>query len=75
MNSNTTPATGDFEPLLVSRSMAARLLDLSERSIDLLIKDGRLCAVRVGGRVLISNTALHEFALKGSDRRIRTRRS
>jgi excisionase family DNA binding protein len=72
MNTNTAVvAAGNFEPLLVSRKIAAQRLGLSVRSIDLLISSERLDCVVVGGRVLIPSSALHDFAKRGTPQRIR----
>ena len=65
-------AEGSVTPLLlVSRREAARLLNLSIKSIDLLQKDGRLQPTKIGGRVLFSMVTLSAFAAAGCPTRIR----
>ena len=71
MNTNTVVAAGAFEPLLVSRKIAAKRLSISVRSVDLLVADGRLDSVVIGGRVLIPSGVLYDFAQKGCPGRIR----
>jgi excisionase family DNA binding protein len=56
--------------LLYSRREAAKLLNLSVRSVDHLLGDGRLSSVRIGRRRLISNDALLNFAGVGVRERI-----
>ena len=53
------------EKLLYGRSAAAAALDLSTGAIDLLIDTGRLRAIRIGRRVLITAESLRSCA--GSD--------
>ncbi len=48
--------------LLFSRLETARLLNLSPRSVDYLIFDGRLASVKKGRRRLITRDALLNFA-------------
>ena len=48
--------------LLLSRGEAAEVLGVSVRTIDSLIKAGRMLAVRLGRRVLIPVEHLQEFA-------------
>lgn len=64
-------AEGTVTPLLVSRKEAARLLNLSVISIDLLQKDGRLQPTHIGGRVLFLMANLVAFAEAGCSSRIR----
>jgi len=59
------------EPLLVSRARAAAMLCLSQRSVDLLIKSGRLASTRAGRKVLVPMTAVRDFAERGSTERMR----
>jgi excisionase family DNA binding protein len=47
-------------PLLSLRE-AARLLGISFWSVRRLIRDGRLCPVRVGKRVLLEQSTLERF--------------
>jgi len=49
-------------PILVSRRTAARLLNLSVRTISQLIASGELRAKRVGKRVLLLRDDLERFA-------------
>jgi len=64
-------AEGSVTPLLVSRKEAARLLNLSVKSVDLLLKDNRLMPTFIGGRKLISMATLSAFAAAGCSSRIR----
>jgi len=64
-------AEGTISPLLVSRKEATRLLNLCQKSVDLLISDGRLKATKIGGRVMLSMSALADFATAGCPTRIR----
>ena len=50
------------EKLFVGREAAAKLLDVSTRTIDDAIKEGELPASRVGRRVLIRVDDLIRFA-------------
>ena len=52
----------ETEKLFVGRDTAARLLDVSTRTIDDAVRDGELAASRVGRRVLIRIEALIQFA-------------
>jgi len=49
-------------PILVGFSRAAKLLDLSESTIERMAADGHLPTVRVGSRVLIRRTDLEAWA-------------
>jgi excisionase family DNA binding protein len=49
-------------PILVGLSRAAKLLDLSESTIERMIADGHLPTVRVGSRVLIRRADLEAWA-------------
>lgn len=62
---------GSVTPLLVSRKEAARLLNLCQKSVDLLLSDGRLTPTHVGGRVMVSMATLSAFAAAGCLTRIR----
>jgi excisionase family DNA binding protein len=53
------------EKLLYGRSAAAAALDLSTGAIDTLIESGKLHAIRIGRRVLITAESLRLFT--GSD--------
>jgi len=48
--------------LLFSRAEAARLLNLSERSIDHLVATNRITSVKKGRRRLFSRHSLENFA-------------
>jgi excisionase family DNA binding protein len=58
--SETMQPTNDF--ILASKREAARLLCLSVRTIDNLIRSKELTARRVGRRVLVPRAALEAFA-------------
>jgi excisionase family DNA binding protein len=45
-------------PALCSRKAAAHKLGVTERSVDRAVKDQQLKAIRVGGRVMITNASL-----------------
>ena len=49
-------------PILVSVQRAARLIDLSESTVERMVADGHLAAVRVGARLLIRRTDLEAWA-------------
>lgn len=49
-------------PVLVGIPRAARLIDLSESTVEKLAADGHLPVVRVGSRVLIRRTDLEAWA-------------
>jgi len=53
-----------MEKLLLNRKEAASLLSVSVQSVDKLVHKGKLRCVRVGKRLLIPPTALHEFTQK-----------
>jgi len=71
MSNTSKVEQGAVEPLLVSRNQAARLLGLSARSIDLLLKASRQPTTKIGKRILIPSAAVHELAENGSEQRIR----
>lgn len=48
--------------ILVGRREAARLLSISQRSLDYLVANRELNARRIGSRVLISVTELKRYA-------------
>jgi len=48
--------------LLVGRKEAARMLSISERSLDYLLSNQQLHARRIGSRVLIAVTELERYA-------------
>ena len=49
-------------PILVSIPRAARLIDLSESTVERMVADGHLPVVRVGARVLIRRADLEAWA-------------
>lgn len=51
----------ELSPLLVSRDDAARLLACCPRTIDTMIRNGRLPAVRIGRAVRLTYDSLTEF--------------
>lgn len=53
---------GSEDRLLVGRRDAARMLSISERSLDYLLANQQLHAKRIGSRVLISVTELERYA-------------
>ena len=59
-------------PILVSIPRAARLIDLSETTVERMVADGHLPVVRVGARVLIRRADLEAWAeglpVRGVDR-------
>ena len=57
--------------LLYSRNEAAQLLRLSERSVDDMIKSGRLESVKFGRRIFVPADKLRELASKGHNGRLR----
>jgi excisionase family DNA binding protein len=62
MTTVETPAPTTSEKLFVGRGTAARMLDVSTRTIDDAIREGELEAFRIGRRVLIRTNALIRFA-------------
>lgn len=52
---------------LVNISTAARLLGLSRGTTYSLLRSGRLPSVAVGGRVMVSRSAVAAFALGGRE--------
>lgn len=64
MRGSTTATVGsadDVEQIAYSVTRAARLLDLSERKLWQLVKDGEIASYRVGTARRISRVALLEF--------------
>lgn len=53
---------GSEDRLLVGRRDAARMLSISERSLDYLLAHQQLHAKRIGSRVLIAVTELERYA-------------
>jgi excisionase family DNA binding protein len=54
------------EPLTVDVRTAAKMLNVCERTIRNLTKNGVLPVIRIAGRVLYSREALIEFVRQGS---------
>ena len=50
------------ERILVGRREAARMLSISQRSLDYLVANKRLNARRIGARVLLSVSELRRYA-------------
>jgi len=57
-----------MDKLLITRTDAAALLNLSIRSIDYLVAKGRLRSRKLGKRRLIPRTAVERIAKSGCDR-------
>lgn len=60
------PLTRETEPLLVSESEAARLLGVSVRTIQKLLRAGRLSARYIGRRTLLPRAEVADFAARDS---------
>jgi len=58
------------EKILVGRKEAARLLSISQRSLDYLVADKELAVKRIGARVLITIAELKRFASVNDQERI-----
>jgi excisionase family DNA binding protein len=56
--------------ILVGRKEAARLLSISQRSLDYLVADKELAVRRIGSRVLITVDELRRFARVEKQERI-----
>lgn len=56
--------------LLVGRKEAARMLPISERSLDYLLANQQLHARRIGSRVLIAVTELERYARADHPQRV-----
>jgi excisionase family DNA binding protein len=54
--------TAPTEQLLYGRRSAAQALDLSPGAVDVLISSGKLRAIRIGRRVLITAESLRQLA-------------
>jgi excisionase family DNA binding protein len=66
-----TRALSDSEErILVGRKEAARLLSISQRSLDYLVADNELAVRRIGSRVLITVAELRRFACIDNRERI-----
>ena len=50
-----------IEPIAVSKATAAKMLSVCERTIDNLVKAGRLRCAQIGRRVVFSIQELHRF--------------
>ena len=60
--STTILKTAPTEQLLFGRQSAAQALDLSPGAVDVLISSGKLRAIRIGRRVLITAESLRQLA-------------
>jgi excisionase family DNA binding protein len=49
------------EPLLISKRTAATLLGISIGTLDRLVRQGKLRAIRIGRRVLFKRASLENF--------------
>jgi excisionase family DNA binding protein len=58
------------ERILVGRKEAARLLSISQRSLDYLVANKELAVRRIGSRVLITVAELRRFARIDNQERI-----
>lgn len=59
---NAKQSTSVRAPELVTRASAARLLKISARSLDRMLKEGDIRAVKIGKRsVRINEAQLHDF--------------
>ena len=60
-----------MQSLLFSRRKSARLLSISIRKLDSLIKTKLLHGVRIGKRVLVPHAELERFASRGTGAKAR----
>ncbi len=51
-----------MEPVLLSRSEVAKLLNLGLRTVDALVSQGRLRVKKIGRRVLVPRAEVERFA-------------
>lgn len=56
-----SPEESSVEPLVVDRTVAARLLETSERHVARLVNERRIPFVRVGGKTRFEVAALTEW--------------
>ena len=61
---------GSEDRLLVGRRDAARMLSISERSLDYFLANQQLHARRIGSRVLIAVTELERYARADHPQRV-----
>ena len=54
------------KPLLSSRPRAAERLSIGVRTLDAKIATGEIRAVRIGGRVLVSESEIERLAREGT---------
>ncbi len=66
----TRAIAGSGDRLLVGRKDAARMLSISERSLDYLLANQQLHARRIGSRVLIAVTELERYARSDHPQRV-----
>jgi len=52
---------GATEPILVSKKIASALLGISIGTLDRLVRQGKIKAIRVGRRVLFKRASLENF--------------
>lgn len=67
------PMRADGDPkdrLLVGRKDAAKMLSISERSVDYLLANQQLHARRIGSRVLIAVSELERYARSDHPQRV-----
>ena len=61
-NDGTTPSASDANPKVYTPATLARRWQCSERHVRNLIRDGKLAAFRVGGKLLrVSAAVVEEF--------------
>jgi len=51
----------DVQPILVSKKVAAKLLGISTGTLDRLIRQKQIPAVRIGSRVLVRREDIENF--------------
>ena len=66
----TRAGDGTKNCLLVGRKDAARMLSISERSLDYLLANQQLHARRIGSRVLIAVSELEHYARTDHPQRV-----
>lgn len=58
----------DMEPITISVNSAAKALGLGRTSIYVLLKEGRLDAIKVGRRTLLTTSSIRKLAQPHSAR-------
>ena len=61
-----SPKTENLESLVLTYNDAARLLAVCKRTVERMVKNGELPAIRVGSAPRISRAALMEFIERAS---------